>query len=310
MASVARMRDDQTVTFYLHSKLRKQAEAGNHNFISKISDVVHNADLHIAFDDDDTAARLRAMARPGYGLFLMQEPVNDRCLTFRKTYIYPFWRIEKQGKRWEWPVAKATFDPTEQNLRKSANFQRFWRNRLFRGPVNTHEGGFIHVPLQGRLLTHRSFQICSPIKMIETVLRCDPTRRVIATLHPSETYSATEQQALQDLLDQHPRLRLESSGSEYLLAHCDYIVTQNSSVGFMGFFLDKPLILFGKTDFHHIALSVETVGAQRAFDMIADHQPDYAAYLFWFLQMQAINAGRPEATDRIATTLRSHGWPI
>ncbi len=310
-ASVRQMSTANTVTFYLHPKLRKQAMRGQHNFISKVSDVLEAAGLDIDFDRDDDVARLRAMDRPGYGMFLMQEPANARCLTFRKTYIYPFWHIEKQGKRWEWPVAQDRFDAAATDPQKAANFYRFWQNRLFEGATNkTREDRFIYVPLQGRLTTHRSFQHCSPIDMIKAVLKHDTQRYVLVTLHPTEVYTKEEQQALQTLIDQHDRLYVRTSGMERYLQYCDYIVTQNSSVGFLGYFFGKPLILFGKTDFHHIALKVHDIGVETAFASVTDHAPDYAAYLHWFLQKRAINAGRPEAKSKIRTVLRGHGWPV
>lgn len=304
------MGDANTVTFYLHPKLRRQAERGTHNFIRKIGEVLTGAGLSLAYDDDDDVARLRAMVRPGRGLFLMDEPPNDRCLTFRKTYIYPFWHIEKQGKRWDWPVAKTAFDPATQNSRKAANFQRFWRNRLFDQMGEVLRDGFVYVPLQGRLTSHRSFQYCSPIKMIEAILEHEPDRKIIATMHPSETYEVDEHKALEDLLDRHDQLYLQPSGTEDYLRNCDYIVTQNSSVGFLGYFFDKPLILFGQIDFYHIALNVHDMGVAAAFDAVEDHAPDYAAYLHWFLQENAINAGRPEAHATIREVLANHGWPV
>ncbi len=304
------MSDDQTVTFYLHPKLRRQAQAGNHNFIGKIINVLQQAGLRVDFDSEDDVARVRAMMRDGYSLFLMQEPVNDRGLVFRKTYLYPFWHIEKQGKRWEWPVAKAHFDPAAVDPRKAANFQRFWRKRLFKDPAHIRQDGYVYVPLQGRLLIQRSFQSCSPLEMIEAVLEQDPHRRVMVTLHPSELYDVEEQHALEDLLDRSDRLYMQTGGSEELLQNCDYIVTQNSSVGFMGYFFDKPLILFGKADFHHIARNVDSLSVRDAFEGIMDHRPGYAAYLFWFLQEQAINAGRAEVTGKIRKVLRAHGWPV
>ncbi|MDP5086697.1 MAG: hypothetical protein NWQ23_14865 [Yoonia sp.] len=300
-----------TVTFYLHPKLRKQAEQGNHNFIKKVSDVLTDAGLQIAFDNDDDLARLRALARPGRSLFLMDEPVNTRGLTFRKTYIYPFWHIEKQGRRWTWPVAEESFDPALVDPKKAANFYRFWRLRLFdEAPQHARADGFVYVPLQGQLLRKRSFQLCSPIDMVKTVLECDAGRQVVATLHPSETYSPDEQRALEDLQAENERLFVRAGGTEQLLQTCDYIVTQNSSVGFMGYFFGKPLILFAKTDFHHIALKVAELGVAAAFDQVSQHRPDYAAYLQWFLQQRAINAGRPEANKKICTVLRGHGWPV
>ena len=310
-ASVPDMSARETVTFYLHPQLRKQAERGNHNFINKVAEVLTEAGLEFAFDGDDDLARLRARTRPGYSMFLMDEPVNARGLTFRKTYVFPFWHIEKQAVRWEWPVAQEAFDPWAQDAQKSANFYRFWRQRLYaEGPKYARKDGFIYVPLQGKLLQKRSFQFCSPMDMIKTVLEQNPNRQVVVTLHPSETYTAAEQRALEELLVAHDQLFVRIGHMERHLQNCDYIVTQNSSVGFKGYFFGKPLILFGKADFHHIALNVQQIGVEAAFEQVDGHEPHYAAYLHWFLQRRAINAGRPESKTRIRNVLRNHGWPV
>jgi hypothetical protein len=300
-----------TVTFYLHPKLRKQAEQGNHNFIKKIGEVVTEAGLEVAFDGDDDLARLRALTRPGRGLFLMDEPVNARGLTFRKTYIYPFWHIEKQAERWNWPVAHEVFDPALKDAQKSANFYRFWRNRLFDdAPQNVREDGFVYVPLQGQLLRKRSFQFCSPIEMVKKVLAHDPERQVMVTLHPSEELSPEEKSALDKLSARHDRLFIGTGAMERHLQNCDYVVTQNSSAGFMGYFFGKPLILFGKSDFHHIALNVQDIGVGKALKAGRNHPPDSAAYLHWCLQLRASNAGRVEAKAKIRDVLQGHDWPV
>jgi hypothetical protein len=78
------------------------------------------AGLEIAYDNDDPAAR----ARPGRSLFLMQEPVNARGLTLRKTYVYLFWYIEKQAARWDWPVAQEPFEVGVKDTQKAALFCR------------------------------------------------------------------------------------------------------------------------------------------------------------------------------------------
>ncbi|MEO0905206.1 MAG: hypothetical protein AAFX89_10640, partial [Pseudomonadota bacterium] len=185
------MRDP--VTFYLPPQLRKQAERGNHNFIGKVSEVLTGAGLKVAFDSDDDLARLRALARPGRGLYLMERPVNARGLVFRKTYIYPFWHIEKDAKRWDWPVAQEVFEPRKADARKAKNFYRLWRKRLFDdAPDYARKDGFVYVPLQGQLLRQRSFQSCSPIEMVKTVLAQEKNRQVVVTLHPSETYTTDD----------------------------------------------------------------------------------------------------------------------
>jgi hypothetical protein len=298
-------------TFYLHPKLLRQAERGNHNFVNKISAVLSDAGMDVAFDGDDLAARMRAKARGGYSLFLMQDPIDGRSLTIRRTYLYPFWHIEQKAERWAWPVAKASFDVRDVDLRKAANFYRFWRERLFDElPLDARRDGFIYVPLQGQLLRKRSFQTVSPIEMVQAVLDQDEQRQVIVTLHPNETYSPQERAAIEAMANANARLFIQTGPMERYLQTCDYIVTQNSSAGFMGYFFGKPLILYAKSDFHHIALNVADIGADAAFDRVLGHQPNYAAYLQWFLQDQSINAGRPEAQAKIKDVLSSHGWPV
>lgn len=302
------MSDAKTVTFYLNPKLLRQAEAGNHNFINQVSAVLTETGMDVAFDVNDELGRLQAMSRAGRSMVLMDDPVDDRGLTFRKTYLYPFWHIEKQSKRWDWPVAHDAFHATPENNAAAKAFHIRLRDKHFPGP--TAQQGFVYMPLQGRLLTQRSFQYCSPIDMIKATLKYEPMREIIATLHPSEKYSESELGALRDLSETYDQLSVRTKGTEAYLRTCDYIVTQNSSLGFHGYFHEKPLVLFGKTDFHHIALNVHDMGVANAFAARPDHRPNYAAYLYWFLQERAINAGRPETPEVIRDVLRGHGWPV
>ena len=94
-----------------------------------------------------------------------------------------------------------------------------------------------------------------------------------------------------------------------LLPRCDYVATENSSVAVMGYFLGKPALLFGQIDFHHIAGSVPIQGLSQAYETINGPEPDYARYLYWFFQMQALNVWRPEFAERLLARLSEHGWP-
>jgi hypothetical protein len=95
-----------------------------------------------------------------------------------------------------------------------------------------------------------------------------------------------------------------------LLQSCDYVVTQNSSVGYFANFFEKPTVLFGKIDFHHIALNTSELGVQAAIQTAPDHRPDFAGYVHWFWQENSINLRRKEADQKIADRLREFGWPI
>jgi hypothetical protein len=302
------MGPENTVTFYLNTKMRRQAEHGDHNFVAQVGAVLTAAGFDLDYDNNDELGRLQAMSRPGRSLFLMDDPVDARGLTIRKTYVGPFWHIEKQSKRWNWPVAAASFDAGAVDTKKAQAFYQRWRKKLCWD--DPKQAGFVFMPLQGRLTTRRSFQFCSPIDMIKATLKHESKRNIIATLHPSETYSKAELDALTTLTDTYDQLSVQAGKTDELLQGCDYIVTQNSSLGFHGYFLQKPLILFGKTDFHHIALNVGQAGVENAFAARAGHAPDYAAYLYWFLQKQAINAGRPETKATIRNVFLHHGWPV
>jgi hypothetical protein len=146
--------------------------------------------------------------------------------------------------------------------------------------------------------------------MIEHVLTHDQHRKVVAALHPKETYSTQEHHALQALAAKHSRLEVTIGEMEQHLAHCDYVVTQNSAAAFSGYFFGKNAVLFAQSDFHHIASNVSEVGVQAAFDQVEKMAPDFAGYLYWFWQQMSINAGRPQADDQIRDALRRGGWPV
>ena len=298
------------VTFYLEDSLRISAVAGNHNFIRKVVTVLEDSGMTVAFRPNSGPARLASGLRGGYAMFHMDQPLHERALTMRRVYHYPFWQIEPTTERWHWHVAKTGFAKGDVDPVEARRFRHHWRKRLFPEAEQTRRDGFVYVPLQGRLTERRSFQTASPVDMLRAVLRHDPDRMIVATFHPRETYSDAERQAIHDLAEAHPRLSVKTGAMDQLLPLCDYVVTQNSSAAFNALFFDKPIILFARADFHHAAANVDALGEAEAFHLAQNLAPDHAAYLWWFWQKMAINAGRPEAEDQIRTSLQRAGWPV
>ncbi len=144
--------------------------------------------------------------------------------------------------------------------------------------------------------------------MVEQCLT-QTSQPVIAALHPNETYEGAGIAALKKLEKAHDRLTVQTGGMEALLANCDYIVTQNSSVTFNGYFFGKPSLLFRKADFHHISVLANADDLAAGFATVQCITPDYAAYIHWFWQKNSINGGRPEAEQMIAARLKRFGWP-
>lgn len=304
------MSEPRRVIFYLEDGLRQSAEAGQHNFLNLVGEVLRATGFDLAYRPDSEEERAASASRPGYALFHMAEPTHDRALTLRRVYHYPFWAIEPSGRRWEWRVAQAEFPADAVDRAEADRFYRFWQTRLFGdAPQQASRDGFVYVPLQGRLLQHRSFQSLSPLDMLRAVLAHDP-REVIAGLHPKEVYSEQELTALDRLEQDNSRLTVTLGGMERWLTGCDYVVTENSSAAFNGYFFGKPAVLFARSDFHHIAADAARLGAAEALRAAPQMQPDYAGYLHWFWQQMAINAGRPEAKDKIRAALLRAGWPV
>ena len=238
----------------------------------------------------------------------MTPPPNDRCLTFRRVYHYPFWQIQRSDKRWEWDVATTPFDPATCPDAEANRFFGYWRKRICGDLLgDIADEGFIYIPLQGRVTEQRSFQSCTPLEMIAKTRAACPNHQIIATLHPKEQYRAQELEHLHACAAADPLLRIETGGRDMFLPQCEFIVPLTSSVAFDGMFFGKPAVLFGRTDFHHLARDGQD---PRAFENITGHAPDNSNYLWWVRQHMAINAGHESAEAKIAAKLSAAGWPV
>lgn len=286
-------RMERVLNFYLDDDKRARAEAGIGIFGAVVG-VVRAAGWEVRY-----AGQQAEVAGAGYHLVYNRAVEGAFCFSLRRCYLEKFYRIEATNDRWDWEVAGLPFvaEPGK------AWFQRYWREQLFRG-LTIAQGGYIFMPLQGKLLQRRHFQMASPIEMIRATLQADPVRRIVATLHPREVYSDVELDALRGI----ERFELVA-GSMPVLAGCDYVATQNSSMALTGFFADKPAVLFARIDFHHIAASVARLGVAGAFAAVQQPQP-FAAYLHWFFKKQALAASGDGHAVQIADRLRAHGWPL
>ena len=301
--------DRTTVHLRLDDWLYDAAQENKQRFLRHLIGVLEAAGHAVKLHRDRPLERLAGRWRSGLSLTHLTDPPGPDGLTFRRCYVAPFWQIERRAARWEREVTTRPFNPSGLPQERVDAFFGRWRERLFSGSSAARREGFLYMPLQGKLLKKRSFQTCAPVEMIERTLTHD-ARPVLATLHPKERYSARERAALAEIAASNPRFELSPIPMAEALATCDAVITQNSSVAFAGFFHAKPAVLFAEADFHHIAASVLRFGEERAFDRLAGPDPDFASYLFWFLQRQAINAGRSDAPELITARLRELGWPV
>lgn len=291
---------DRRLTLYLPDHLRAGHEAGQTNILSRVIEALPGWEIRHRPEAEGANP-----ARDGFALTHMQEPRRPGVLCLRRAYWYPFWRIEPTNERWNFAVAGKLPDASRVPPRAAAFHARL-RDRVLAGRALTREG-FVFVPLQGRLTRHRSFQSMSPVAMIETLLERQPLP-LRATLHPAEDYAPEDHAALARLA-RHPRFQLVTAPAADLIAGCDFVACQNSSVALHAMVAGKGAVLFAGIDFHHPAGSVPRDGLTRALEIGQAPPQRMTEYLWWFFKQEAIDAQAPDAAGHIRAILTAQGWP-
>lgn len=300
------MAPDLMLTVYLHPPILQTAQAGRLGILNRIRALLEPRGWRIEIRRSGPQARAEAPGRPGHALFNMERPTHGRALTFRLAYHYPYWRLERQAERWRWPIARSPFDPARIEDDAARRFAARLRARVLPGP-DPRRGDHVLIPLQGHIRRQRSFQAASPIQMIRHAAATG--RPCIATLHPREVLDDRDRRALDRLARDHPNLNI-GGDSAALLRDCAFVVTQNSSVGFDGLILGKPVVLFGQSDYHHVTLSAADLGAERALALAPDHAPPVEKFLDWFLRRTSLDMMAPDADARLLAAMKKGGWPV
>ena len=305
------MAEKKILRVYLNPDMLDHARNGGFNFVNRIANALEPRGFRIEFRKNSDVERLKSAGRKGYSLFLMDDPIHAKALTMRRSYFYPFWRIEASARRWEFEVAQTPFDAATIDGAAATDWADKWRKWLFKGEAKAvSRDGPIYVPLQGKLLRQRSFQSTSPVEMLDLTATRFPAHVILAGLHPGEVYSEKERLALDGLRQKHPNLTITTGDMTQALKTCRLVVTQNSSAAFFGYFFHKPAVLFGKIDFHHIASNTHDLGIDDAFTAALGSQPEFDRYLYWFTMMNAIRADAEDCEDQILKTLARRGWQV
>lgn len=305
------MPDARILRIYLEPPTLEAARAGKFGFVKRVAAAFEARGFSVRYEEETPAALIASAALEGYALFLMREPFHPRALSMRRAYYYPYWRIEASAKRWKFQVAKKSFDPSVIDTDQAQEWFVRWRRNLFRNATESAAPqGLIYVPLQGRLLDHRSFQTMSPVEMITEVQARAGNRRILLGLHPDENYTPKELAALAEIAEKDRRITLKTGGMAEALRACDLVVTENSSAALSAMFFEKPAMLFARTDFHHQMAQVAQLGVDAAWQAVEEATPEYAEYLYWFIHLNAIKADVPAAETNILETCRRFGWTV
>lgn len=261
----------------------------------------------------DTVERDRAFHIVNHGQLR-----HPRVLNAGIAYIYPFWNLDPQGIRAFSSIADKPFRPARVDADKAQAFFRRLRARLVEARVSRYEqpqepGALpdVQAAVFFQSETHRIVgETCYMDRwtMLQTVL--DATDGpVIVKPHPRELDSAVYDRLIA-LRNAHPRLHISTGNIHDIIAASDRVVTINSAVGVEAYLHRKPVILCGKTDFHHIATTAPDPAALAAALAAPAPARQYAKYVYWYFGLNCVNAGSDALTGQVLRRVRATGHAI
>jgi len=214
------------------------------------------------------------------------------------SYFRHFWYADPIGVFGESSIARAKFDPETINPRWARGF--FGRmQRWYSGPRKSKHAqpqekcefgrGHVAVFLQGPSLPVRRVQNMEEIEMVEALLAGIPEAHILVKCHPRNEDLFTRVQ-LQALARCHPRLKLVEANVHDMLRGARLSCSISSSVSMEGFLYRVPAMLFGRTDFHHCAVTVEDASdVAYAYDAALGNDWPFEAFLYWFLRENCLD---------------------
>lgn len=241
---------------------------------------------------------------------------HPRVLNAGKAYIEPFFTLDPWGFRLFSSIAAESFRPGPDPAADAAVFDDI-RARMVVNRKSHYEQPEVVIDAPDHAIAvflqtedNRDVgETChlTPRQMIRALLDREDPRPVVVKPHPKEKTPETlewlTRQARKD-----PRLRVFLGNIHDLLAKADVVVTINSAVGIEAMLHEKPVVLCGDTDFHHICEMVtrkrDLDGAiARAEARLAAGDWPFRAYIGWYYGRMCHDPRAPDFGARVAAKL-------
>ena len=130
-------------------------------------------------------------------------------------------------------------------------------------------------------------------QMLTALLKRDDPRPIIVKPHPRDTNPQTRRY-LARLAARDGRVQVVDANIHDMLARAAVAVTINSAVGIEAHLHKVPVVLCGRSDFHHAAVTVTDRREMDAAIALAEATVwPHDAYLQWYFAERCLNAGTP-----------------
>ena len=227
---------------------------------------------------------------------------HPRLLNTGIAYIYPFWNLDPWGIRALSSIAAMTFDPAMVDAVAATAFATRLRKRLVAARISRYPqaGQVVDVP-KGNIAVflqseaHRGVdETChlSMRQMMAALIARDDPRPIVVKPHPRDKDTQTRIYLAQ-LAARDARLQVVDANIHDILRCAAVAVTINSAVGIEAHLHKVPVVLCGRADFHHAAVTVADHHHMHAAIAKAEATPwPHDAYLQWYFAEHCLNAGR------------------
>ncbi|MEC7257844.1 MAG: hypothetical protein VXW58_08480 [Pseudomonadota bacterium] len=244
--------------------------------------------------------------------------VAGNVLNAGLAYFRGYWHLDPRGTRHRSSIGVLRYDESAVRYRLARDvFQRLRQQyvvpRKSRYPqpdrVEVVEPGVIAVFFQGRYPIDSGATDYDDFAMLRAVLDGAKGRRVVVKPHPNASTPGDLAQ-LNDLARDHPDLLISHANVHDILSTACATVSINSTVALEGYLHRTPAILFGASDFHHIAETVtDAADFAPALARATGRRGGYAQYLAWYFRDNCLSPDAPDAPARIWARFAEAGFP-
>ncbi|WP_299424959.1 hypothetical protein [uncultured Shimia sp.] len=246
----------------------------------------------------------------------VQQP---NALNAALAYLPPYFHLDALGVLADSSAAQEIYDEAKVNpVLAQSNFlvlqDRLVRKRRSRyGPkkdITKIPKDCIAVFLQGDNPHRQGTAHCDNETLLRTVAKHAGNRKIVVKAHPMSKQLDDVQLLLRLLQEGLPLVATDANVHD-ILQQCAVTVSYNSAVAIEGFLHNKPAILFGRSDFHHVAETVEfPCDFPRALHSALNSQRNYAKYLFWYFSQFAVSAEDWDLNERLLKRFEWAGFSV
>lgn len=266
---------------------------------------------------DRATAPATVEATPGFHILDHGRLRHPRALNAGVAYVYPFWHLDPWGIRAFSSIGAKAFDAASIPPGPARAFADRLRARLVAGRKSRYAQppervalpqGSIAVFLQDE--SHRDLtETChlTMDQMLAALTERDDPRPILIKPHPLDT-DATRLRALRRLARHDLRVQVVAANIHDLIAAADVVVTINSATGLEAMMQGKPVILCGRADFHHAAITVRSAAELDAALTAAPPGQAYDPYLYWYFRQMCLSAQSPTLVEDVLARIAAQGF--